>query len=59
MGKIKRFFTENEIKILKSNLSIPRVSEKNITYSPAFKIAAVQAQSGGAYTHGDLRTGRI
>jgi len=47
MGKIRRFFTEKEIKVLESNPSILRVSEKNITYAPAFKIAAVQANQAG------------
>ncbi|MCP3806190.1 IS3 family transposase [Paenibacillus sp. Lou8.1] len=46
MKKIGRVFTEKEIKVLESNPSVLRVSE-NITYSPAFKIAAVQANQAG------------
>ncbi|WP_427050465.1 HTH domain-containing protein [Paenibacillus sp. TC-CSREp1] len=47
MRKIRRVFTEKEIKLLESNPSVLRVSEKNITYSPAFKIVDVQASQAG------------
>lgn len=41
------FFTEQEIKVLELNPSVLCASEKNITYSPVFKIAAVEANHAG------------
>lgn len=48
MGKIRRSFTEQEIQVLESNPSVLRVSERNITYSPAFKMDAVRANQAGS-----------
>jgi putative transposase len=50
MGKTRgdsRIFNEQEMKQLEQNPSVLRVSEKAITYSPAFKVAAVQAYHKG------------
>lgn len=47
MGKIRKSFTEKEIQLLEENPNIQRVTEKNITYSPTFKVAAVQAYQAG------------
>ncbi|MGG4346429.1 HTH domain-containing protein, partial [Paenibacillus lautus] len=47
MGKIRKSFTEKEIQLLEENPNIHRVTEKNITYSPTFKVAAVQAYQAG------------
>lgn len=49
MGRIRGIskFTEQDIKQLEGNLNVQRVSEKSISYSPTFKVAAVQAYNNG------------
>ncbi|WP_256711702.1 hypothetical protein [Paenibacillus sp. FSL H7-0331] len=47
MRKIRTGFTETEIKLLESNPNVSRVSGRNISYAPAFKLAAVQANTAG------------
>ncbi|WP_167746998.1 hypothetical protein [Cohnella luojiensis] len=42
MGIIRDSFTEKEVQLLEANPNVLRFSEKNITYSPSFKIAAVE-----------------
>ncbi len=44
MGKLKRVvFTEEQMRILEANPNVLRVTESAITYTPAFKLAALQA----------------
>ncbi|MEK4509192.1 MULTISPECIES: HTH domain-containing protein [Paenibacillus] len=40
-------FNENEIKQLEGNPNVENVTEKSITYSPTFKLAAVKAYKEG------------
>ncbi|KTD83248.1 transposase [Paenibacillus etheri] len=40
-------FNENEIKQLENNPNVENVTEKSITYSPTFKLAAVKAYKEG------------
>lgn len=40
-------FNENEIRQLEGNPNVENVTEKSITYSPAFKLAAVKAYKEG------------
>ncbi len=47
MRKIRTGFTEVEIRLLESNPNVSRVSGRNISYAPAFKLAAVQANQAG------------
>ncbi|WP_240421966.1 hypothetical protein [Paenibacillus periandrae] len=47
MRKIRTGFTETEIRLLESNLNVSRVSGRNISYAPAFNLAAVQANTAG------------
>ncbi|WP_244862613.1 hypothetical protein [Paenibacillus sp. J22TS3] len=47
MRKIRTGFTEVEIRLLESNPNLSRVSRRNISYAPAFKLAAVQANQAG------------
>lgn len=47
MRKIRTEFTEAEIKLLESNPNVSRISGRNITYAPAFKLAALQANQAG------------
>jgi hypothetical protein len=47
MRKIRTRFTETEIRLLESNPNVSRVSGRNISYAPAFKLAAVQANTAG------------
>ncbi|WP_163853739.1 IS3 family transposase [Paenibacillus elgii] len=47
MRKIRTGFTETEIRLLESNPNVSRVSGRNISYAPAFKLAAVQANRAG------------
>ncbi|WP_244966024.1 hypothetical protein [Paenibacillus alvei] len=42
MRKTRTGFTETEIMLLESNPNGSRVSGRNISYVPAFKLAAVQ-----------------
>jgi transposase len=43
----RKLYTEFEIKQLESNPNVLHVSEKTITFSPAFKLAAVKAYQAG------------
>ncbi|KAA9005171.1 hypothetical protein F4V43_08875 [Paenibacillus spiritus] len=43
----RKTFTDAEIRLLSLNANVLHVSEKSITYAPAFKLAAVQAYLGG------------
>jgi transposase len=45
MGSVR--FTEQEMKQLKTNPNVRHVTEKSITYSPAFKLASVKAYEEG------------
>ena len=46
MGKLKRVvFTEEQMEMLETNPNVLRVTESAITYTPAFKLAAIQASS--------------
>lgn len=48
MGKLKRVvFTEEQIRMLEANPNVLRVTESAITYTPAFKLAAIQAYMQG------------
>lgn len=50
MGKKRgssKIFSEHEIKQLESNPNVQHVTDKSITYAPAFKLAAVQAYLSG------------
>ncbi|WP_341279373.1 IS3 family transposase [Paenibacillus sp. FSL H8-0537] len=47
MRKIRTGFTETEIRLLESNPNVSRVSGRNVSYAPAFKLAAVQANQAG------------
>ncbi|AZS15940.1 IS3 family transposase [Paenibacillus lutimineralis] len=47
MRKIRTGYTEVEIRLLESNPNVSRVSGRNISYAPAFKLAAVQANQAG------------
>ncbi|MFJ9502147.1 IS3 family transposase [Brevibacillus centrosporus] len=47
MTRNRKSFTEQEIQMLEINPNVHRVTEKNITYSPQFKVAAVQAYQEG------------
>ena len=48
MGNRNRvLFTEDQMKQLESNPNVQYVSETNITYTPSFNLAAVQAYSQG------------
>lgn len=42
-----RHFTSSEVKELKQNPNILRVSDRSITYHPEFKIRAVEAREQG------------
>ncbi|OAB26816.1 transposase [Paenibacillus macquariensis subsp. defensor] len=42
-----KMFNENEIKQLEINPNVENVTEKSITYSPTFKLAAVKAYEEG------------
>ncbi|CAH1059879.1 hypothetical protein PAECIP111894_06120 [Paenibacillus pseudetheri] len=42
-----RIFNENEIKQLENNPNVENVTEKSITYSPTFKLAAIKAYKEG------------
>ncbi|HEU4965478.1 MAG TPA: HTH domain-containing protein, partial [Bacilli bacterium] len=46
MGKNNRF-TEHEIRLLEENPNVKLVSDKSITYTPSFKLAAVEAYAEG------------
>ncbi|MGK5507715.1 hypothetical protein [Brevibacillus formosus] len=46
MGKLKRaVFTEEQIRKLEASPNVQHVSESAITYTPAFKLAAVKAHA--------------
>lgn len=47
MTRNRKSFTEQELQMLEINPNVHRVTEKNITYSPQFKVAAVQAYQEG------------
>lgn len=48
MGKLTRMvFTEAQIRKLEANPSVQKVSESTITYTPAFKVEALQAYRAG------------
>jgi len=48
MGKLKRIvFTEEQMRKLEANPNVQHVSESVITYTPAFKLAAVKAYAEG------------
>lgn len=47
MSRDRKSFTEQEIQVLEKNPNVYRVTGKNITYSPLFKVAAVQAYQEG------------
>lgn len=50
MGKKRsssKIFSEHEIKQLESNPNVLHVTDKSITYAPAFKLAAVKAYISG------------
>lgn len=48
MGKLKRvLFTEEQMRQLEANPNVQHVSESTITYTPTFKLAAVQAYTQG------------
>jgi len=50
MGRTRgtsKLFTEHEIKQLELNPNVVHVTDKSITYAPAFKIAAVKAYKEG------------
>jgi transposase len=50
MGKSRRssrVFTENEMKQLEANPKVQHVTDRTITYAPAFKLAAVKAYEDG------------
>ncbi|GMX60092.1 hypothetical protein Elgi_75120 [Paenibacillus elgii] len=48
MGNLNRvLFTEEQMKNLEKNPNVQHVSETTITYTPAFKLAAVQAYAQG------------
>lgn len=48
MGKLKRdLFTEEQMRQLEENPNVQHVSESTITYTPTFKLAAVQAYTLG------------
>lgn len=48
MRKLQRtVFTEEQMRKLETNPSVQHVTELAITYSPAFKLAALNAYSGG------------
>jgi hypothetical protein len=48
MGKLKRIvFTEEQIRKLEANTNVQKVSEVAITYTPAFKLEALQAYRTG------------
>lgn len=47
MRKIRTGFSEAEIRLLESNPNVSRVSGRNISYAPSFKLAAVQANQAG------------
>jgi transposase-like protein len=50
MGKKRgssKVFSEHEMKQLESNPNVQHVTEKSITYAPAFKLAAVKAYLSG------------
>lgn len=48
MGKLNRvLFTEEQMRKLETNPNVQHVSETNITYTPSFKLAAVQAYKQG------------
>jgi len=42
-----KIFTEHEMKLLESNPNVQHVTDRSITYSPAFKLAAVKAYEDG------------
>lgn len=46
MGK-RNQFTEHEMRQLEANPNVAHVTDKSITYSPSFKIAAVKAYAQG------------
>lgn len=47
MSRDRKSFTEQEIQMLEKNPNVLRVMGKNISYSPLFKVAAVQAYREG------------
>jgi len=47
MRKIRIGFTETEIRLLESNPNVSRISGRNISYDPAFKLEAVLANQAG------------
>ncbi|PSJ85593.1 HTH domain-containing protein, partial [Brevibacillus fortis] len=47
MNRNRKSFTEQEIHTLENNPNVLRVTGKNITYSPMFKVSAVQAYQEG------------
>lgn len=54
MGKLKRVvFTEEQMSKLEANPNVQHVTEMAITYSPAFKLAALQAYTEG-YTPAEI-----
>ncbi|MBD8498512.1 IS3 family transposase [Paenibacillus arenosi] len=47
MKRLRKSFTKHEIELLSKNSNVLHVSEKNITYSPTFKVASIQAYQQG------------
>ena len=43
----KKIYTKQEIELLERNPNVKSVSSKSITYSPAFKIKAVEQSKNG------------
>jgi putative transposase len=47
MERIRKSFTEQEIQLLEGNPNVHHVTKKNITYSPSFRLEAIQAYKEG------------
>jgi transposase len=51
---VSKIFTEQEVKQLEVNPNVQNVTDRSITYVPAFKLTAVKAYQDGQTPIGDI-----